>query len=372
MQERKQWKLFDIDSMLEEAGTPDLPGETIDLWVSALAYKNFDFVEKRRPFLVECRTYNPDTWQRIIEVASKRYWIVDAGEGVVVFDPTNHCGCVRTYRFGCANPSTSVHRKWEWCRISSEDSLYSMLDTPGARGIFDAWHKWTTQQTQKATDLADGRRRNTEARRSLIFASTTGCAVCSSGAIGYANTTVGFAGETATLIQLPLCATHLELAHTEPNVLTYLSKIFCLPVGLTPSSVDAIPDALIPMVHEFVASELQGSIGETARRTNGWHLTINLDNEWCWRLRLRSLSDYAYMLFKNGEVKAIYRADSAQHHPELDFFPHHEHLRPDSKKAVVQTSYLYGMPIFDLKRLRDISIEVRANGKLGGELASSE
>lgn len=360
MKSKAEWTLFNIDSMLEETGEHNLPGSTIDLWVSALAFKNFDFVEKRLPFLVECRTWNVFTWLRIIDAAPLKYWIKDVNEGVAVFEANEHCGCIRTYRLGPGNLTNGQQWDRKWHAISSESAFYSLLDTPAANSIYSMWHNWVTHTTERATELADGRQRNTAAARSLIFTSITGCAVCSDNAVGYANTTVGWAGKSATLIQLPLCAAHLELAQAEPNVLTYLSKIFSLSIDLPLSGLDAIPDSLIPMVHHYVASQLGGIVGKSDKRSNGWHLEIALDYGWCWKLRLRSLSDYAYMLFKPGQKKALYRADSARDHPELSFFPYHEHSSPDQKNDAVRNSYLYGMPIFDLKRLRNVSIEFGA------------
>ena len=61
MKHEAVWRLFNVDSIAEEV-TGDQRAATIDLCVASLAFKNFDFVAKRLPFLVECSTYDPFTW----------------------------------------------------------------------------------------------------------------------------------------------------------------------------------------------------------------------------------------------------------------------------------------------------------------------
>jgi hypothetical protein len=60
------------------------------------------------------------------------------------------------------------------------------------------------------------------------------------------------------------------------------------------------------------------------------------------------------MLFEPGVKDERYRSDSAPDHPELNFFPVHEHSKPNKKKDTVTPSYLYGHPLFDLKRFKAI------------------
>jgi hypothetical protein len=207
------------------------------------------------------------------------------------------------------------------------------------------------------TTLAEGRFKNTVVGQSLIFfASGHGCIVCGAPATAHASTTLGLAGADATFIQLPLCGDHLEAARAEPSVLAFLAKIFAMSFDL-PGLIrsDSIPDEIIPVIHQIVASELGGTVGSVENRDNGWNLEIQLAAGWHWIIRVKSLVDYAYMLFNPSEKKAVHRADSAPHHPELPFFPHHEHSKPDRKSDIHSPSFLYGIPLFDLKRLRDIS-----------------
>lgn len=356
MGQKAKWRLFNVDSMLEELPDVDSIASTIDLFVSSLAFKNFDFIEKRLPFIIECLTYNLSLWQQLIDAADERYWIRSENEGVAVYGATDHCGCIRTYRFNVNHIARTQKGERDWIILPTEQALYNRLDTPSARSIFDAWRYWTSCSTQHASELAEGRFKNTTVNQSLILTSSMGCIACTKPAVAYARTTVGLGTIGATLIQLPVCADHLESVRIEPNVLTFLAKLFSLSFDL-PSLIrsDSIPDAMIPEIHELISNSLGGNIGAVEKRSRGWLLKIELHDGWYWLLRLNSLMDYAYMLFKPGDKKAVYRADSAADHPELPFFPDHEHSRPNRKNDIRSPSFLYGIPIFDLKRLYDIS-----------------
>src|SRR5271155_3884612 len=58
MRYESEWRLFNVDSLVEELAG-DQSASTIDLCVASLAFRNFDFVAKRLPFLVECSTRDP-------------------------------------------------------------------------------------------------------------------------------------------------------------------------------------------------------------------------------------------------------------------------------------------------------------------------
>jgi hypothetical protein len=356
MRYESEWRYFNVDSLVEELAG-DQSASTIDLCVASLAFRNFDFVAKRLPFLVECSTRDPFTWLRLVDFASERYWIREAVEGVAVYAATEHCGCIRTYRFNVNHAARAQQWDRKWMSLPNEQALYAKLDTPASRVVFDSWHYWSSQSTEATTTLAEGRFKNTVVSQSLIFfASGRGCIVCAAPATAHASTTLGLAGADATLIQLPLCGDHLEAARAGPSVLAFLAKIFSMSFDL-PGLIrsDSIPDEIIPVIHQIVASELGGTVASVEKRDNGWNLEIELAAGWHWIIRVKSLVDYAYMLFNPSEKKAVYRADSAPHHPELPFFPHHEHSKPDRKNDIHSPSFLYGIPLFDLKRLRDIS-----------------
>ena len=353
---RSEWRLVNIDSLAEQLdGDPS--ASTIDLCVASLAFKNFDFIAKRLPFLIECSTRDPFTWLRLVDAASERYWIREAAEGVAIYAATDQCGCIRTYRFNVDHAARAQQWDRNWVSLPNEQALYAKLDTPASRAVFDSWRQWSGQSTEAETALAEGRYKNTAVDQSFIFfVSGHRCIVCAEAATAYANTTLGLGCAAATLIQLPLCGGHVEAARAEPSVLAFLGKIFSLSFDL-PALIrsDSIPDEIIPVIHQIVASELGGTIGSAEKRHNGWNLEIGLATGWHWVIRVKSLMNYAYMLYGPSEKKAVYRADSAPDHPELRFFPDHEHSKPDRKSDVRSPSFLYGIPLFDLKRLRDIS-----------------
>ena len=70
-----------------------------------------------------------------------------------------------------------------------------------------------------------------------------------------------------------------------------------------------------------------------------------------------NLGSSNFRLFSPDEKKQVYRADSAPHHPDLPFPPHHKHSRPGKKKDILSPSFLYGNPFFDFRRLRDVGDE---------------
>ena len=60
------------------------------------------------------------------------------------------------------------------------------------------------------------------------------------------------------------------------------------------------------------------------------------------------------MLYEPDVRRERYRADSVSHHPELKFFPNHEHSAPNRNRDKVNPSFLYGIPLLDVKRLREV------------------
>jgi Family of unknown function (DUF6516) len=361
-----QWRLFNVDSFAEES-PGDWGAATIDLSVAALAFKNFDFVAKRLPFLVECSTRDPFTWLQLVDLAAERYWIREAVEGVAVYAATDHCGCIRTYRFNVNHAMRAQQWGRKWISLPNEQALYTKLDTPASRAIFDSWHQWQSKVTELATTRAEGRFNNTVVNQSLIFSSTgRGCTACAAPAVAHASTTVVLISGEATLIQVPFCGDHFAAARAEPCFLTFLARLFAMSIDLpTLIRSESIPDEVVPVIHQIVATELGGTAGSVEKRSNGWHILIDLADGWYWIIRVKALMDYAYMLFNPSDKKAVYRADSAPHHPNLPFFPDHEHSRPDRKSDVQSPSFLYGMPLFDLKRLRDVSDQYRADFNSG-------
>ncbi|WP_122673067.1 hypothetical protein, partial [Pseudomonas viridiflava] len=338
-----------------------LDGETLDLFVAALAFRNFDFAPKRLPYLLESVTREASTWRKLVQVAPARYWVRGKQEAVLVFPQTDHCGCIRTYRWGAGIHASVIDNEGaEWVTIQNEDILYRSLDTPAISSVYQAWYDWMARTTQEPTELAEGRFENTLVSHSLILSGIGTCLACSQLAVGSARTTMGFGSDNGVLIQVPLCLTHMEAARKQPSVMRFLETLFSMSLNL-PHLVqsEAIPDELVSVLHELVAEELGGRAGEATKRRRGWVLLIYLPDGWHWLLRLNTLMDYAYMLFKPGVIKEVYRADSAPDHRDLPFFPDHEHSKPDRKGDVTTPSFLYGNPLFDLKRLCDVAAVLR-------------
>ncbi|MCH5509125.1 toxin-antitoxin system TumE family protein [Pseudomonas fragariae (ex Marin et al. 2024)] len=360
MHSQNHWQLFNIDSLIEELKGEVPDGRVLDLYVASLAFKNFDFVKRRLPFVIESVTYNASVWQKLVRAAPLKFHIRDRGEGVLVFAQTDHCGCLRTYRLKNQRVSTCSKIVTEgWVTLPTTQSLYDQIDTPAARSVHDAWHAWMTQTTQEPTALAEGRFENTSVTHSMIFSGIGSCLACKAPPIASARTTLGTT-DRGLLIQLPLCAAHLESARQQPSVLRFFEILFSVSLNIPDvERAEAIPDELIPPIHTLVAEGLDGEVGKVEKRRRGWQLTIQLTEGWCWLLRLNTLMDYAYMLYQPGISKEVYRADSAPHHPDLAFFPDHEHSRPYKKSDTTAPSFLYGNPIFDLKRLREVERELR-------------
>ena len=354
--------LINIDTALSTLSEREITAEVIDAYVCAHAYKNFDGVEKRLPFVMELCTHSHATWQKLIAAAPHRYWDHQRRHGVLVFDASVECGFTRTYRY---RPTSGGRHELgdesRWTSLRDEDALYDVLNTVGAKAIFDAWIKHKDSVTELPTEFVTGRLNNTSVEKAVIFSKGDGCVVCGMKATCYAATTTGTSA-AALLVQLPVCQEHLATARAYPTIFQFLVSLFQLQVDWTEvQKWDAIPDNLVPIVHQLVASELGAQVSSRPeKRDRGWHLVMTLPSGWYWLLRLNSFTDYAYMLFEPNRKPERYRADSAKDHPELKFFPDHEHSRPEHKKDKASPSFLYGHPLFDLKRLKAVGVKFGA------------
>ncbi|MFZ6750082.1 hypothetical protein [Undibacterium sp. Ren11W] len=350
-----QYPLFNIDSALTPLAEPDVTASIIEARVSSLAFRNFDFMERQLPFIIECCTYNAKYWFRLAEACDQIYFIRHQASIVLVFPQTSDCGCIRTYRFrpnGTVQlPPTSIERT---LNLSNEETLYEILDTPSNRYIFNVWHNYMIKATELPTELVTGRMANTSVDRAMIFSKGAGCVVCGDAAKCYAATTIGNI-DNAFMVQLPVCSTHLDDAKRHPSIFMFFASLFGIELEWDElEKLPLIPDNVIPLVSTTVAAELGGVIGKVEKRERGWHIWIELESGWKWLLRLSSFSDFAYMLYEPGVKDERYRSDCAPDHAELKFFPVHEHSAPNKKKDAVSPSYLYGHPFFDLKRFKDV------------------
>ena len=354
-------QILNIDSKFQTLLDDQVTARLIDTDVSMYAFGNFNEIEKRKEFVLDLSTKNKLYWKKLIEAASRRYWLSNANHGVVIFEQSIDCGYIRTYRFSGVVDDVGSSADVQWTRLRDENALYEILDSPDARLVFSSWCAHKDEVNNLPTVFVKGRLQNTNVGKALIFTKGDGCAVCGQRATCRAATTFGHF-RSATHVYLAVCAVHIEDAKSFPSIFGFLASLFILSIDWknlqkTPS----IPDELISFIHAAVAADLQGEVASAEKRKNGWHLTIRLPTGWRWVLRLRSFTDYAYLLFDPNQKDEIYKADSAPHHPEVPFFPMHQHSRPGSKKEDELTpSFLYGHPLLDLKRLRAVGSDYGA------------
>lgn len=358
---RPNTRLLNIDSALDALPKSEVTAELIEVRISSLAFKNFDSVEKRLHFVLDLCTWEPTFWVKLAAICPEAYFLKGEKEWILVFPATIDCGYIRTYRFQPKNLAASPKPYCQNVRsILNSETLYRLLDTPTARYIFDEWHKAKTKATELPTELVSGRLANTSVERAMILSRENGCVVCGAAASCYAATTFGDPAH-AVMIQLPICQTHLGEAKDHPTIFSFFASLFHLSVETNNFERSPnIPDEVIPTIHAAVADELQGNVGHYDKRERGWHLWIELETGWKWLLRVGALNDYAYMLYEPGVKKERYRADSAPDHPDLKFFPIHQHSAPGKKRDKVSPSFLYGIPLFDVKRMREVGRQLGA------------
>ncbi|WP_339434439.1 hypothetical protein [Pseudomonas orientalis] len=350
---KDSFQLFNIDSSLEPLSDHEITAALIDIRTSSMAYNDVVRAHKKRlDFVLEFSTRNELHWRKLAKTASARYWIKDIQIGVLVFDANPDCGYIRTYR---VSRYTSDFPKLDvdWAELKDEGILYEILNTPANNGVFTAWQKHMDYITALPIEFATGRLENTSTEKVFLILKGNGCVVCGGTATCFAATTMGTAS-AAVLVKMPLCAEHIASARSYPFILSFLASLFNLKWDWPNlAKHDSIQDELIPTIHCLMAKELGGVLITPEKRVNGWLLRLNLPSGWSWRLRLNNFNDYAYMLFDPDEEQR-YRADSAPHHSEVKFPPHHEHSTPmDKEKDSVTPSFLFGHPLFDMKRLRN-------------------
>ena len=352
--------LINIDSSLNPLTEDEITANVIDMRVSSLAFKNFDAIPRRLPFLLELCTSSASNWRKLTEAANQRYWIESIKEAVLVFHASRDCGCVRTYRLTGVVKTQSPTPGIDWQRVKDVDTFYGVMDDPAFKQVFDAWVMHQELVTNLPTVFVKGRMKNTSVEKAFIFSKGEGCVVCGATANCYAATTQGTLHATS-ILQLPVCNVHLLQAQEYPSVFSFFASLFQLSTDWEElRKLDHIPDAMIPNIHQVIADELSAHVGRIDKRERGWHLWLDLDSGWKWLLRLNSFNDYAYMLFAPDEKYERFRADSAPDHPSLLFFPNHEHDRPGKKTEQIEPSFLYGHPFFDLKRLKRAGVEYGA------------
>jgi len=355
------YSLINIDSSLNALADHKVTGRIIDARVSMLSFRNFDAVPRRLPHVLELCTRKEHFWRELISVATKRYRIKSMGQGVLLFEQSQDCGFIRTFRFRperlWASGAAEFEGGYEWISLGNEDVLYDLLDNGAAKAVYQAWNEQKTRATDLPTELVSGRLENTTVDRAVILSRGDGCVVCGSKASCYAATTMGEI-LAPVLIHLPMCHEHLADAKNHPTIFQFLAELLQQSVNLPDvTMLPNIPDDLVGVVHRLAALELGAAVGDAKKDIRGWELWMPLPSGWRWLLRINSFADYCYMLFESNQQKPVYKADSAPHHSELKFFPDHEHSRPERKSDRVEPSFLYGHPLLDIKRLRAVSAE---------------
>lgn len=351
----KKYPLFNLDSALEPLNESEVSSAIIDARISSLSYKNLDFVEKRLPFLIECSTRNSRYWSMLTESCERIYIFKEDVDAVLIFPQTTDCGCVRTYRLRPARKmDLSKHLERKTSVLQNEEVMYKLIDTEANNHIYKEWLKHNDSVHELPMELVSGRIENTSVERAMIVSKGDGCVSCGGKADCYAATTLGDTSR-AFMLQLPVCRTHLEEAKSHPGIFTFFAALFGLQLDWDEiGKLPYIQDELIPIIHLTVAEELGGMVGHSKKTSRGWEVWVELNSGWRWLLRLNTFNDFAYMLFEPGVKDERYRSDSAPDHLELNFFPVHEHSKPNKKKDTVNPSYLYGHPLFDLKRFKAV------------------
>ncbi|MGE7816889.1 toxin-antitoxin system TumE family protein [Pseudomonas sivasensis] len=350
----KKYNFFNIDSSLSPLRSDEISGSLIDTRASSWAYNEAVLEhEKRLNFVLEFTTSTPSYWLKLIDTATTRFWIKSTNTAILVYDANTDCGYTRTYRTNFISRKT-VKTEHPWIDLKNEDTFYNTLNTPSHEAIFNHWLIHMKHIMSLPIEFATGRLANTSTAKVFIILKGSGCVICGNYASCFAATTMGTAS-SAVLVKMPLCSSHINAAKKHPSVLNFLASIFNLNWDWPEYvKLNHIPDNLISTIHSLAAKALDGDMFKTFKHKKGWVLTIRLSSGWTWKLRLNTFLDYAYVLLDTNN-KQVYRADSAMHHPEVKFPPHHEHSSPLKKnKDHVSASFLYGHPLFDMKRLKDI------------------
>lgn len=354
---------FAIDDLLNEMQVFDAPGADMDLWISALSFKTLDIMPRPQAFVIDVVTHRADVWRHLLADCTRRVWLRRELRGVAVYMPNRDYACVRLYNYSGAQ-GWQFQRPSEdtWEMFDSLDDLRRELDTPALRTRYAQWTASQEAALADSTRFVEGRQAHTAVKQSLVISSTGGgCVACGAKASRHASSTIG-TEQSAQMLHLPLCERHFDEAKDQPSVLEFASRLFMLDLDLPAiQRLDHVPDEMIEPMRSSLASLLQASALPAVKRRNGWHLRFTLPSGWSYLLRMQALHDYAYMLYDSSNAQR-YRADSAPDHPELPYFPDHEHEEPDAEN-VLSPSFLYGNPVWDARRLLQVA---RSLGAYGG------
>ena len=354
--DRERLPRFCFDEFAEQMAEEETTGDRLDACISAIAFKTLDFMPKRLPFVLELVTRKRYVWQAVLDAADERYWCKQEASGVALYRSNENCGYERLY-FYSHNDGAAFRQRpttLDWKSISSLDVLYAQLDTAAARHVFSAWMAYRTKVTELPTVFVNGKLTNTDVHHAWVLTGTDGCLLCGAPSTAYAATTAVSMNQASVVACLAVCDSHLKEAKRAPNLLSLIASVFSLGLDFEQlEQWDSVPDWLIPSLQETLVERLSATARPAERRANGWVLKFDLAGGWQYVLRMSRLLDYGYTLL-DPHGKEVFRADSAPDHPELPFFPHHQHAKPwkKAKKDTITPSFLYGLAILDVRLLR--------------------
>lgn len=347
--------LIKIDDILNTLTSSEASGLVVDGYVRAQAF-NFLELDRHPAFAIALVTHSYQLWVNILETSDKQYWLQEQGTGLAVFEPTFACGATTIYQW---TPGPNLRRQFPsptpsghaWQRFQNESQLLDFLVASERPKTYLDWVARQKKVYAEPTVLAEGRLANTTVEKAMIFSRGDGCAFCGSPAPAYAGTTIC---NGKLFLQLPVCTTHLEYAKDAPTILSVLAELLYAEIDLPLlQKYDYIPDEYVSPIINFIAGKLTAVASKPEKRKNGWYAVLSRPSGWSWAIRLRALSDYAYMLL-DPKKNERHRVDSATHHPEVPYGPSHQHSRPNSKKDHVSPSFAYGLPLFDVTLLNQI------------------
>ncbi|WP_127556657.1 DUF6516 family protein [Saccharospirillum alexandrii] len=342
-----------IDKMYSELDNESVTAEVIDGYICTMSMNMLKF-NKRKEHILELATYRYDYWQELIRNASLLFWLTGEGRGWAVYLPTQDCGYTRIYRFK-PNKHQDIYRDFpwdvgEWRKIKNESVLMSILDCTEYTTAFTNWKKHILEVNKIPSELAEGRISNTSVEKVMIITKGNGCAVCGKKSEHHASTTMS--SFTTAMLSISLCEEHKREAEGHPCVLDFFASLFLLKLDLPELiKLDYIPDELVGLFTELIASHLEAETTTKNKMNDRWNIKIFLKDGWYWILRLKKLSNYAYLLY-DPSGNQIHRIDSANHHPHVPFGPSHQHFNLETEQEAIRPSFTYGAPILDFPLLK--------------------
>ena len=337
--------------MIEAYGSTLSTGRQIDSFFVAQS-TNFLSIPRRFFTAFELITSNPYLWLMIARDAQVVHNIEDECLLVADYTAVEHLPLSRLYcyRYG-ESPAPSKEALLAQqpidARTSTAAELLRQLCKPERVASIMQWTQQLTEALAPSSMLADGRLKNTAVKKTFVlYRATGGCVICGTGATGNVSSTTY---EPACALYIAhTCKEHQELASKFPSVLHFVHSLLQLQLDLgTVFKSNSVPESLIEPLCEIIAHEIECTPLPPARKGDQFTLTFTRKSGFRLLLRLRTLLNYAYLIFSPDGTQ-LKRIDSAPDHPHLPCFPDHLHLAPIEDNANVVSSFTYGFPLLDL------------------------